>query len=222
MKYSNALTPAPGTNAWTEGTEDKANPTIASAAWGVISKDADYLGRSYIQSTMFKVPAKAFAGPQDVEKTLPPNGFFVPYFQPVYNTGDIAAGTISTNLEEFGGVDVGPAPTGYGSEEAIIQSLQAFENDPNINVAAVEVQIKQFNGIPNKCRRYGEHGPLLSFPEPGSPSESRATVFGGNKKAQSLQTGPFYIPFTPTRASASGRSYPLAHSRPPARRPCRP
>ncbi len=128
---------------------DIRDASIASSARRVIGSNSDYMGRNYLLSTMFKVPAKAFASPQDVERALPPNsGDLTPsYFQPVYNTGDIAPGVIAEDLEDFGGVDVGPAPTGYGSEQGIIDSLHAFENDPNINVAAVEVQIKQYGGI---------------------------------------------------------------------------
>ncbi len=119
-----------------------------NAAWNVISKNSDYLGRNFILSTLFKVPARAFANSREVLAALPGGGpFYTPNFQPVYNTGDIAPGAMPENLLTFGGVNVGPAPTGYGSEQAVIQSLRDFENDPDINVVAVEIQIKKLGGI---------------------------------------------------------------------------
>lgn len=125
---------------------DIRDAAIASAAWAVVSRNVDYLGRNFILTTLFKVPAKAFASPQDVERTFPASeALYRTNFQPVYNTADISPGEIVDTL--FGGVDVGPGPSGYGSEDNIIKSLQAFENDANINVAAVEIQIKEVGGI---------------------------------------------------------------------------
>lgn len=125
---------------------DIRDPKIASAAWAVVSKNSDYKGRNYILTTLFKVPAKWFATPRDVEITFPSGpGFYTPNFVPVYNTADIAPGAIVDTL--FGGVDVGPGPSGYGSETAIIQSIKDFENDVNIHVAGVEVSVKQSGGI---------------------------------------------------------------------------
>jgi len=120
----------------------------ANAAWQVINNGYDYLGRNYLLETLFKVPAKAFATPSDVEVALPAGPSRYPaYFQPVYNTGDIAPGPMPQNQLDFGGTDVNSADTGYGSESEIIHSLQGFENDANITVAAVELQIKQIGGI---------------------------------------------------------------------------
>lgn len=123
----------------------------ASAAWRVIDAHSDYLGRNYLNTTLFKVPAKAFASPRDVENAFPleSSGSLLAYFQPVYNTSDIEPTSATTDgtLTNFGGTDVDPSTTGYGSEGAIIQSLADFENDPNINVAAVEIQIKKRGGI---------------------------------------------------------------------------
>lgn len=129
---------------------DIRDPHTANVAWQVIGNHNDYLGRNYLNTTLFKLPAKAFASPSAVETALPSGpGQYPAYFQPVYNTSDIEAttATTSTNLQDFGGTDVDPSTTGYGSESAIIASLQAFENDPNIDVAAVEIQIHQSNGI---------------------------------------------------------------------------
>ena len=125
---------------------DLRDARVASASWAVIANSKDYLGRSYAASTLFKIPAKAFTTPADVEATFAFGpGAGAANFQPVYNTGDIAPGAIADNL--FGGIDVPLGPSGYGSEDNIIKSLQAFENDPNINVTAVEIQIKQQGGI---------------------------------------------------------------------------
>ncbi len=99
----------------------------AAAAWSVIQPNTDYLGRSYASSTLFKIPGKSMGSPANFKAQFGQNWQFV-NFQPVYNTGDIA-------------------PSVYGSETGIIQSLQAFENDFTINVAAVEIQIKELNGI---------------------------------------------------------------------------
>jgi len=127
---------------------DIRDATIAQGAWKVIVDTNDYQGHSYAQTTLFKVPANAFASPQDVEAAFrygPGSG--AAYFQPVYNTGDIAPGAMPRNQLDFGGTDVNSAATGYGSEFAIIQNLHALEQDQNLRIAAVEIQIKQINGI---------------------------------------------------------------------------
>lgn len=125
---------------------DIRDATMAKAAWNVINSSLDGYGRNYARTTLFKVPAKAFASAQDVVNTFPGNGYSA-NFQPVYNTGDIAPGPMPQNQLDFGGTDVNSAATGYGSEDAIIRSLDEFEANLGINVAGVEIQIKQINGI---------------------------------------------------------------------------
>lgn len=122
----------------------------ATAAWNVIASTPDYLGNSYAQSTLFKIPGKAFLNPNNpgvftdttvFQNTFPAVNFTNPntgattalnysdvHFQPVYNTGDIAA-----NL--------------YGNEANIITQLKAFETNSAIDVLAVEVQFKEPGGI---------------------------------------------------------------------------
>jgi hypothetical protein len=120
---------------------DLRDAATATAAWKVISSTTDYLGNSYAQSTLFKIPGKAFlpldanGNPTSFTDTsvfkaafAAGPGYTAVHFQPVYNTGDIAA-----NL--------------YQNEPNIIAQLRSFENDPTIDVSAVEIQYKQSAGI---------------------------------------------------------------------------
>ncbi len=131
---------------------DLRDAATAAAAWKVIATNKDYLDRFYQRSTLFKVPGKSFASPDDVYNTFSPGVATAPdelaNFIPVYNTADISPGAIADTL--FGGVDVGPGPSGYGSEDNIIRSFQAFENDRRFIVAGVEVSVKQVDGILTK------------------------------------------------------------------------
>jgi hypothetical protein len=114
---------------------DLRDAAAATAAWNVISSTKDYQGNSYALSTLFKIPGKAFLNGQNYTDTSlfknafsAGRGYPAVHFQPVYNTGDIAA-----NL--------------YGNEQNIITQLRSFENDSTIDVTAVEVQYKQSAGI---------------------------------------------------------------------------
>ncbi len=129
---------------------DLRDAATAEAAWKVIAATPDYLGNSYVQSTLFKIPGKAFLNPSNpgvftdttvFANSFPPVNFNNPstavtttldysdvHFQPVYNTGDIAQ-----NI--------------YGNEANIIAQLKAFETNSAIDVIAVEVQFKEPGGI---------------------------------------------------------------------------
>jgi hypothetical protein len=114
---------------------DLRDAAAATAAWNVISTTNDYLGNSYAQSTLFKIPAKAFLNGTNFQDTsvfktafAAAPGYTAVHFQPVYNTGDIAA-----NL--------------YGNETNMISQLTAFESDSTIDVTGVEIQYKKPSGI---------------------------------------------------------------------------
>jgi glycerophosphoryl diester phosphodiesterase/lysophospholipase L1-like esterase len=122
--------------------------TAAAALKVILNHPGDYLGRSYLATTLFKIPAKVFPSP-----TAYVNNFYsiTPgissiHFQPVINTGDIAA-------------DV------FGSEQSINNWLYDFETDEDIHVSAVEVQIKQYGSILTSVLAYAKTNQLTQQPE---------------------------------------------------------
>lgn len=125
---------------------DMRDAAVARRAFDIISQHNDYQGHSYLETTLFKVPAKAFPTVADFHDAFPSGNWKFVQYQPVYNTGDIAPGVIPTELQEFSGTDVASGATGFGSEQRIIEHLRSFEQS-DINVVAVEIQIKAIGGI---------------------------------------------------------------------------
>jgi GH43 family beta-xylosidase/glycerophosphoryl diester phosphodiesterase len=104
---------------------------IAKAAWPVIYNSKDYLGRSYAESTLFKIPGKAFRTTNDFKAAFGSNYRSV-YYQPVYNTSDLVRDT-------FG--------DGRSGEQPVIDHFLRFRSDGTIRIAATEVQMKETGGI---------------------------------------------------------------------------
>ncbi len=116
---------------------DLRDPATAKAAWSVVASMIDYKGRPLYQSTLFKIPSKGFIPPSgspagttsiDIYKQTFGAYYGEVHFQPVYNTGDIAA-------------------TVYGSEAGMTSDLKAWETEGAIDVSAVEIQYKKSGGI---------------------------------------------------------------------------
>lgn len=149
---------------------DIRDAATAAAVYAVLSDPSvtDYKGRSYLQSTLFKIPAKEFPAPADFANAfykINPNIGQI-HFQPVFNTGDIAANV-------------------FGSEQSIKNWLYSFERDEDIHVSAVEIQIKQFNGILTSVLDYAKTNQLTQLPE-------AVTVFS--------PYADYYAPSDPNRA----------------------
>lgn len=105
---------------------DIRDATIARAAWNVVANTTDNLGQTRVQSTLFKIPAKAIRGLDVIQSTFPRirgEDYLTVNFQPVFNTGDVAN-------------DV------FGSEIGMWQQLQSYWSW-GMNVAAVEIQVKE-------------------------------------------------------------------------------
>jgi hypothetical protein len=119
----------------------------AAASWAVIANSKDYLGRSYAASTLFKLVAGVYPTPADFKAGFAFGpGYKAVNYWPVYNTGDIA-------------------PSKYGSEANIIAQLRTFQNDPTITVSAVEIQIKQSQGILSQVLSAARNNPRTGQPQ---------------------------------------------------------
>jgi GH43 family beta-xylosidase/glycerophosphoryl diester phosphodiesterase len=146
---------------------------IAKAAWPVIANSKDYLGRSYAESTLFKIPGKAFRTTADFKSAFGSNYGSVRY-QPVYNTSDLVANT-------FG--------DGRSGEQPVIDHFLRFRADSSIRIAATEVQMKETGGILTgllaeaKKKQDGSRAsvsifsPSVDYYEPGDTSKQNPRLF---------------------------------------------
>lgn len=116
-------------------TLDIKDAATAKASWDVLKSNVDYLGRSYAKSVIIKVPARNFKSVADYDATFPLTTADDPHVFPYFNTGDIK-------------------PQTYGSETAIQQNIAAIEADTSIHISALEIVLKQYNGILTQTLNY--------------------------------------------------------------------
>ncbi len=109
-------------------TLDIKDRATAGAAWKVLNDHVDYLGRSYSQEVIIKVPGRNFKSTTNYDATFPVGPSGGAHVFPYYNTADIK-------------------PSTYGSETAIFQNITDLEADHNVRVSALEIVLKQYNGI---------------------------------------------------------------------------
>lgn len=131
---------------------------IATEAWKVVQQSTDGLGRPSSQSTMFKIPAVLFGSGQTGQAAITDylNTFGGNYnqvnFNPVFHTSKIAPAANPQETDDVDSVHEEAADPTYGSEQAMIDWLNTMRNYQGINVAAVEVSMKDPlpNGILSK------------------------------------------------------------------------
>ena len=95
---------------------------VAEKAWQVVQRKTDHKGRNFAKSTIFKIPAKLMKTTNDFKRVFG-SSYSEVRFNPVFHTGWIA-------------------PNEFGSEQAMIDWIRAYQADPSINIVAIEVTMK--------------------------------------------------------------------------------
>jgi hypothetical protein len=129
-------------------------------AWAAIrAAGDDFLGRPFYGDVIWKVSGNNFPTPAAFKAAFTGNINGVPEYEfinywPVYNTADIAPGTETlTSLPPDAASATNVSATGFGSEQAIINSLNSFYADPTISIISAEITQKQPGGILDTVRQ---------------------------------------------------------------------
>jgi GH18 family chitinase/lysophospholipase L1-like esterase len=165
-------------------TLDIKDQATAAAAWQVVACTDesvpctyDYLGNSYANTTLFKIAARNFKTTAAVEQTFAAGpGPSAAHLFPYFGTANIAPGVFGS----------GPS----GGESPITQTIYAYETDPNLHVSAVEVDLKQPNGIltlttdfaktnsnTGGTERVGNFSPYVEYWDPSDPGHTTPEFF---------------------------------------------
>ncbi|MBB5319404.1 glycerophosphodiester phosphodiesterase family protein [Tunturibacter empetritectus] len=120
---------------------------VARAALPIVKAKNDDLGRSFLTSAVFKMPATLFPnGTTDFFTTFGSDSQHV-IFIPVINTANVAPTTTTITDTEDGGFDVTDfGNNGFGGEQGIVNWLASMHSGP-VQMAAVEVNLKEPGGI---------------------------------------------------------------------------
>lgn len=121
----------------------------ARAAWAVVQANTDSRGRPFSASTILKLPANLFASPYDYKQVFG-DTYSQVNFIPVLLTSGIGP-------NDFFGAQ------GDG-EQAMINWIAAFQADPTIHIAALEVVMKEPGGILNRVLQVAGHHTITAKP----------------------------------------------------------
>jgi len=115
-------------------TLDIKDPATASAAWQVVNDTKDYLGNSYAQTTLFKIAARNFTSPTSMINTIFSYGAgpFAVHLFPYFGTANIKPGVF---------------PVSPGGGDAAVSSMIRYYELSGLDIAAVEVDMKENGGI---------------------------------------------------------------------------
>jgi O-glycosyl hydrolase len=163
---------------------DIRDAATAQAAWNVISNNTDYLGRPSSQSTVFKFGAKLFKDTASFKGAFP--NYTALNWIPVYSTSDIQ-------------------PSAFGSEQAMIQHISAFESDGTLSIAGLEIGYKQSGGIlgdvlsaartnfsTGRPETVGMFSPYADYYDPSDTNKATPLFFQTNGYCCIAITGYFY------------------------------
>ncbi|WP_446743383.1 RICIN domain-containing protein [Silvibacterium acidisoli] len=108
---------------------------FAKAAWPIVQESKDAQGRSFAKSTIFKMPAFLFPTTADYIAAFG-DTYSEVNFNPVFHTNWV---------DPSGARDNGV----FTTEAQMNQWITNFESNPNINISAIEVTMKDYLGIAN-------------------------------------------------------------------------
>lgn len=125
---------------------------IAQAAYSVVASKSDDVGRPFLNSVVFKMPASLFPNAYaDFQTDFGMNATSM-NFIPVINTADVSPFKSTITDSEDGGFDLTDVGnTGFGSEQTIVSWLNNMESSsPQLKIPAIEVNMKESGGILSK------------------------------------------------------------------------
>jgi O-glycosyl hydrolase/glycerophosphoryl diester phosphodiesterase len=147
-------------------------------AWAVIAAATDFLGRPFYADVIWKVGGNNYKNPAALKADFPNDYQNINYW-PVYNTSDIAPVTQVAVIPPPDDVSTAAtAPTSFGSEQAIIDSLDSFYSDSSIHTISAEITQKEPNGILGTMRTHN--------------------ISNGRSVAEFSATGDYFAPGDPT------------------------
>lgn len=152
-------------------------------AWAVVTLATDFQNRPFSEDVIWKVSGSNYKTPGDLKVDFPSDYDKINYW-PVYNTSDISPPAASTQTQAALPPDSAAiqkaGPTTFGSEQAIIDSLDSFYADPSIRIISAEITQKEVNGILNNTRIH--------------------SIANGRSAAEFSATGDYFSPDDPNTA----------------------
>lgn len=151
--------------------------TFKTAYFNVVKPARDWLGKPFSSHVAWKVSGFNYLTPASLKADFPSDYQFINYW-PNYNTSQIAASV-------------------FGSEQAMIDSMNLFWADSSLSVIAPEVTQKQPGGILDRMRQttidaghtVAEFAAYKDYVKPESPNTAQFFWTGGTDRATGAQLG---------------------------------